>query len=310
MSREEKLKEFLKDYLKKKNLSLGDGEFKVLLREFLRFAYNPEEEGRELVDTADGSKTLIHKTYGEPYHSQTAGAVTESLYKFVKPSRILEKAKEKKVLRILDIGFGLGYNLAVALKHLWEVNPSLRVEIISFEKELLKEIPLLPEPYRKTHEFLLERVPEYDGEKLSLKVLIGDARKKIREVEEFKADAVFHDAFSPYKNPELWTLDFLSLVKERMDERGYWISYSSSLSVRKSLLTLGFKVGSSREVGRKRKGTVASLKAPVPPMEEDEVRKLALSPFAVPMRDETLDKEPLEILLDYLLKVYKFQRIT
>lgn len=308
MSREEYLKNYLENYLKKKNLYLGEEEFGLILREFLRFAYNPKEEGRELVDTADGSKTLIHKTYGEPYHSQTAGAVRECLYKFVKPSRILEKAKEKKVIRILDVGFGLGYNLAVALKHLWEVNPNLKVEIISLEREILKDIPLLPEPYRKVHEELLEKIPEYDGEKLSLRVLLGDARRKIKEVENFKADAVFHDAFSPYKNPELWTLDFLSLIKERVDDKGYWVSYSSSLSVRKSLLTLGFKVGSSKEVGRKRKGTVASLKSPVPPMEEDEIRKLVLSPFAVPMRDENLDKEPLEILIDYLLKVYKFLR--
>ncbi|RUM28823.1 MAG: hypothetical protein DSY32_03895 [Aquifex sp.] len=308
MSREEYLKNYLENYLKKKNLYLGEEEFSLILREFLRFAYNPKEEGRELVDTADGSKTLIHKTYGEPYHSQTAGAVRECLYKFVKPSRILEKAKEKKVIRILDVGFGLGYNLAVALKHLWEVNPNLKVEIISLEREILRDIPLLPEPYRKVHEELLEKVPEYDGEKLSLRVLLGDARRKIKEVENFKADAVFHDAFSPYKNPELWTLDFLSLIKERVDDKGYWVSYSSSLSVRKSLLTLGFKVGSSKEVGRKRKGTVASLKSPVPPMEEDEIRKLVLSPFAVPMRDENLDKEPLEILIDYLLKVYKFLR--
>jgi len=308
MSREEYLKNYLENYLKKKNLYLGEEEFGLILREFLRFAYNPKEEGRELVDTADGSKTLIHKTYGEPYHSQTAGAIRECLYKFVKPSRILEKAKEKKVIRILDVGFGLGYNLAVALKHLWEVNPNLKVEIISLEREILKDIPLLPEPYRKVHEELLEKIPEYDGEKLSLRVLLGDARRKIKEVENFKADAVFHDAFSPYKNPELWTLDFLSLIKERVDDKGYWVSYSSSLSVRKSLLTLGFKVGSSKEVGRKRKGTVASLKSPVPPMEEDEIRKLVLSPFAVPMRDENLDKEPLEILIDYLLKVYKFLR--
>ncbi|AAC07760.1 tRNA (5-methylaminomethyl-2-thiouridine)(34)-methyltransferase MnmD [Aquifex aeolicus] len=308
MKREEYLKNYLESYLRKKEVSLTEEEFNVILREFLRFAYNPEESGQEIADTADGSKTLIHKTYGEPYHSQTAGAIRESLYKFVRPSRILEKAKERKVIRILDVGFGLGYNLAVALKHLWEVNPKLRVEIISFEKELLKEFPILPEPYREIHEFLLERVPEYEGERLSLKVLLGDARKRIKEVENFKADAVFHDAFSPYKNPELWTLDFLSLIKERIDEKGYWVSYSSSLSVRKSLLTLGFKVGSSREIGRKRKGTVASLKAPVPPMEENEVRKLVLSPFAVPMRDEKLDKEPLEILIDYLLKVYKISR--
>ncbi|GAB6065104.1 tRNA (5-methylaminomethyl-2-thiouridine)(34)-methyltransferase MnmD [Aquifex pyrophilus] len=305
MNRETFLEKYLKNFLKRKEIKLNEEAFNTILRELKRFAYNPFGEGVNPAPTADGSYTLIHNKYGEPYHSQTAGAIREAYWKFVKPSRILEKAKKKEVIKILDIGFGLGYNLAVALKHLWDINPSLKVEIISFEKELIKDIPILPEPYREIHKRIISAVPEHEDERLKIKVYIGDARKEIKKV-EFNADAVFHDAFSPYKNPELWTCDFLKLIKERIDEKGYWVSYSSSLSVRKSLILLGFKVGSSKEVGRKRKGTVASLKAPVPPMEEEELRKLALSPFAKPMRDENLSKEPLEILIEYLLKVYNY----
>ncbi len=303
MNREAYLEKYLRNFLEKKEVKLKEEEFNTILRELKRFAYNPFGEGVNLAPTADGSYTLIHTKYGEPYHSQTAGAIREAFWKFVKPSRLLEKAKKKEVIRILDIGFGLGYNLAVALKHLWDTNPDLRIEIISFEKELLKNIPLLPEPYTEIHKMLISSIPEYEDERLKIKVYVGDARKEIKRV-NFTADAVFHDAFSPYKNPELWTYDFLKLVKERIDKEGYWVSYSSSLSVRKSLILLGFKVGSSKEVGRKRKGTVASLKSPVPPLEEAELRKLALSPFSKPMRDENLSKEPLEILIEYLLKVY------
>lgn len=308
MGREEFLIDYLKGYLKRKGLNLSDEEYSLLLREFLRFALYPTEEGVYPVPTADGSLTLINKYYGEPYHSQTAGAIRESLYKFIYPSRILDKAKEKSIVKILDIGFGLGYNLAIALKHLWEVNPDLKVEIISFEREFVKDIPLLPEPYRETHEYLLSAIPEYEDKRLTLKVFIGDAREEIRRVNSFKADAVFHDAFSPYKNPELWTLDFLKLLRERIDEWGYWVSYSSALCVRKALFLLGFQVGSSREIGRRRKGTVASLKAPVPPMDEEEIRKLHLSPFSKPLRDEQLNSYPLEILLNYLVDVYNLRK--
>lgn len=306
MNRKEYLRKFLEDYLKKIGLNLDDEGFSIILRELNRFAYNPKEEGVEVVYTSDGSLTLIHRKYGEPYHSQTAGAIRETIWKFIKPSRILEKAKTRKVIRILDIGFGLGYNLAIALKHLWEINPHIRIEVFSFEKELLQDIPLLPEPYREIHKWLLDRTPECEDDRFKFKIFLGDARKEIKKIGNFKADAVFHDAFSPYKNPELWTLEFLSLVKERIDEYGYWVSYSSSLAVRKALVLLKFKVGSSKELGRKRKGTVASLKANVPPIDEDELRKLVLSPFSIPFRDETLDSEPLEILTDYLLRVYKY----
>ncbi|WP_461829666.1 tRNA (5-methylaminomethyl-2-thiouridine)(34)-methyltransferase MnmD [Aquifex sp.] len=307
MNREEYLVKYLEDYLFRKGLKLSQEDYSLLLREFLRFAHDPTQEGAFPVPTSDGSLTLINKFYGEPYHSQTAGAVREALYKFIYPSKILERAKEREVVRILDVGFGLGYNIAIALKHIWEENPNVKVEIISLEKELRKDIPLLPEPYREVHELVLSAVPEYEDERLKIKVLLGDARKEIQKLKGFKADAVFHDAFSPYKNPELWTYDFLKLIKENMDPYGYWVSYSSALCVRKALFLLGFQVGSSRELGRKRKGTVASLKSPVPPLDEDEVRKLHLSPFSKPLRDENLNKEPLEILLDYLVEVYNLK---
>ena len=307
MNREEYLVRYLEEYLSRKHLNLSQEEYSLLLREFLRFAHDPTQEGAFPVPTSDGSLTLISKFYGEPYHSQTAGAIREALYKFVYPSKIVEKAKKKEVVRILDVGFGLGYNIAIALKHIWEANPGVRVEIISLEKELKKDIPLLPEPYREVHELVLSAVPEHEDERLKIKVLLGDARKEIQNLGGFKADAVFHDAFSPYKNPELWTYDFLKLIKENIDPYGYWVSYSSALCVRKALFLLGFQVGSSREVGRRRKGTVASLKASVPPLDEDEVRKLHISPFSKPLRDETLNKEPLEILLDYLVEVYNLR---
>ncbi len=307
MSREEYLVKYLKEYLSRKQLKLSQENYSLLLREFLRFAHDPTQEGTFLVPTSDGSLTLINKFYGEPYHSQTAGAIRESLYKFIYPSKILEKARKEEIIRILDVGFGLGYNIAIALKHIWEINPNVKVEIVSLEKDVKKDIPLLPEPYKEFHKLVLSAIPEYEDEKLKLRVFLGDARKEIRKLTNFKANAVFHDAFSPYKNPELWTYEFLKLIKENIDPYGYWVSYSSALCVRKALFLLGFQVGSSREVGRKRKGTVASLKAPVPPLDEDEVRKLHLSSFSKPLRDENLSKEPLEILLDYLVEVYNLR---
>ncbi len=307
MNREEYLAKYLEEYLSRKGLKLSQEDYSLLLREFLRFAHDPTQGGTFPVPTSDGSLTLINKFYGEPYHSQTAGAVREALYKFVYPSKILERAKRKEVVKILDVGFGLGYNIAIALKHIWEINPNVKVEVISLEKELKKDVPLLPEPYRETHKLVLSAIPEYEDERLKLKVLLGDARKEIQTLKDFKADAVFHDAFSPYKNPELWTYEFLKLIKENIDPYGYWVSYSSALCVRKALFLLGFQVGSSKEVGRKRKGTVASLRAPVPPLDEDEVRKLHLSFFSKPLRDKNLNKEPLEILLDYLVKVYNLK---
>ena len=52
--------------------------------------------------------------YNESYKTKSVGAYTESLHKFVKGTNIIERAKEKEV-RVLDICFGVGLNLAVTI---------------------------------------------------------------------------------------------------------------------------------------------------------------------------------------------------
>jgi len=286
-------------------ISLSEEEEERVLRDLRRWLGSKLEAG--LVRTEDGSPTLVHPC-GEPYHSITAGAITECREKFLKPSGLLDLAREKNYIRILDVGFGLGYNVAVAVYELRRINPKVGIEIISLEREIPEKLPILPEPYREIHEGILSMIPEGDREGVRLRILLGDARERIRETGDFFADAVFHDPFSPYKNPELWSLEFLREVKWRMDDRGRWVSYSSALPVRKALLDLGFKVGITKPVGRRRGGTVASIGASVRSLPEKERVKLESSPFSVPFRDPDLRNDPLDILIDYRLSVLLRER--
>ena len=292
-----------------KSLCVDLDETEVLraLKDIIRWRTS-EKNKTGMVKTFDGSLTLWSAEFGEPYHSVSAGAVRESIEKFVVPSRIIEKSIKRKRVRILDVGFGLGYNLAVALYKIREANPATEVEIISMEKKIVEDIPVLREPYTGFHRLVTGLLPEGEKEGVRLKVLLGDARKNVATLTGFGADAVFHDPFSPFKNPELWTLDFLEKVKSAMSLHGYWVSYTSSLPVRKALRDLGFRVGSSKPVGRKRSGTVATLRGEVEPLGMEEEEKLRGSPFSVPFRDPELDRDPLEILVEYRLSVLLRER--
>lgn len=286
-------------------ISLSEEEEKKVLRDIKRWIEPKLKVG--LVWTEDGSPTLIHPC-GEPYHSITAGAITECRDKFLKPSKLLELARRKDYVRILDVGFGLGYNVAVAVYELRKINPLVEIEIVSLEKSIPEEVPPLPEPYRDAHRDVLNMLPGDEREGIRLRVLFGDAREKVREIRDFLADAVFHDPFSPYRNPELWTLEFLRELMSRTEKDGRWVSYSSALPVRKALLSLGFRVGSTEPVGRKRGGTVATLSGWVEPLSEIERIKLESSPFSVPFRDPDLRSDPLDILIDYRLNVLLRER--
>lgn len=85
----------------------------------------------------------------------------------------------------------------------------------------------------------------------------GDARKSINQCNR-AYDVVFLDAFSPQKDPTLWTIHFLSLVKNKMNDNSVLVSYSKSTPFRSALLQLGFYVGKTFIEGGDM-GTVASL---------------------------------------------------
>ncbi|MDQ7082077.1 MAG: MnmC family methyltransferase [Aquificota bacterium] len=172
----------------------------------------------------------------------------------------------------------------------------------------LEDIPPLPEPYRKIHGELISSLPLYESGNVRVRLLLGDARKRIYEVLRFEADAVFHDPFSPFKNPELWTLDFLKLVKEALSPEGVWVSYTSALPVRRALFDLGFRVGESVPVGRRRGGTVASLRCEVPELPRETLLKIRTSPYSVPMRDPDLCWDALRILAEYRISVLLRER--
>ncbi len=295
------LEEIFDKCISKMSISLSQKSKESVLKEISAWL-KPSIKGEGPVITKDGSITLVNPQYGEAYHSLTAGAISECLMKFVEPSRIVQKAQSKKKIRILDIGFGLGYNLAVAIERIRSVNSRTEIEILSFEKLLSENIPLLPEPYKRYHKLLLDGFPEFCKDGISFKLLLGDARQKVGECRGFDADAVFHDAFSPYRNPELWTYEFLKEIKEAIATDGFWVSYTSSLPVRKALKLLGFGLNDSPNVGRKRGGTLASLTIK-DDLNFEDIRKINSSPYAIPFRDETLNTEPLEILVNYRLWV-------
>lgn len=67
---------------------------------------------REIITTADGSKTIHLPELNENYHSHH-GALQEAKHVFIQHG--LDFLKEKKALNILEIGFGTGLNALLTL---------------------------------------------------------------------------------------------------------------------------------------------------------------------------------------------------
>jgi len=250
------------------------------------------------VRTADSSLTFFSSEYGENYHS-VSGAMAEAVNKFVRPCKIKELAIRGN-LRILDIGFGLGYNIVAALHAARTAREGCGIEIVSLEKSILppQELDMMELPPELAQYYgLVKEMAERHfsrGEGIRLSILEGDARKKIKDTKT-TFDAVFLDPFSPRKNPELWTVEFFRQIAGRMTETAILATYSAATPVRCGLKEAGLRIGPGPGDAMKKGGTLATKNGDLEPLSEKEARRLEISPERVPFYDLGLNYTAEEI---------------
>jgi hypothetical protein len=135
-----------------------------------------------------------------------------------------------------------------------------KLEMISLEydPDVLKAAAALPVHPHKELINALQKDGEYNSPYAHVKIIFGDARQTLQTVSgPFKR--IFLDGFSPDANPELWTFDFIKLLKEKAASDARIMAYSSAYPVISSFLQLGFDLRVSEPYGRKRPGLAACL---------------------------------------------------
>ncbi len=235
--------------------------------------------------SADGSETLYSKEYEECYHSIKDGAFQEALYKHVLPAFSLVPPKPH--LRILDICFGLGMNTLTTLHYLQYQSATKSVTIFSPELDselllLLKDLryPVQLQKYLPIIEQLVNnRV--YKSDNISIELFVGDAREYIKTLGGI--DIVYQDAFSPKKNPMLWTVEYFNDIASLMNEDGVLTTYSIATPVRLALYEAGFRIYEMQPKGV-RKITIASKS--ILPLQEIDMEQKKLRATAQPLRDK------------------------
>lgn len=252
--------------------------------------------------TADGSYTFFSATFGEQFHS-IYGARQEAQGIYVQGCQLCQKAQQHGTIRLLDVCYGLGYNSAAALAAIWRVNPNCQVELVALELdiEVIQSAiaHALLDQWSAPVSTLLQRLAQaqtLDTPQLRGELLLGDARQTIQILTQrgFQADAIFLDPFSPPKCPQLWTVEFLSLVAQCLAPTGLLATYSSAAAVRRGLQLAGLTITSIYGTARKAPGTLASQQLSLPPLSPKEQEHLQTR-AAIPYRDRDLQATPQEI---------------
>ncbi len=225
-----------------------------------------------IVSTQDGSQTLYSELYNENCHSE-AGAVEETKLHYLKACQVLEKSKEQKEISILEIGFGLGIGWETTFHAL--KNDSCHLSFLSVEIDPELVAWAMKERSLPTH---------------GLEILVGDARETLKAFQkqypQRKFDCIYQDAFSPRRNPELWTVEWFTLLRSLSHSQTIMSTYSASSSVRKSMIEAGWILREGHKFGPKRSATIAFNQGEQDPVILD---KLERSP-AIVLREENIDE--------------------
>jgi len=257
-----------------------------------------------LISTDDGSRTFAHPRHGQTCHSR-AGAWRESCERYALECRLREQARARpeRALCVLDVGTGLGFNLAAALWALEGTGCGLDALSLEVEREVLvrtlatarsgelydgapAELVRFHAPVVAALERALADeagaaragVPlEVDGVRAGeLRLLVGDARATLAATPRTpRFDAVFLDPFSREVEPELWQPGFLAEVAARMAPAAWLSTYSTSLAVRAALARAGLCTGPGIRVGSKASGTLARRTPELPAFDARTARRVA-----------------------------------
>lgn len=290
---------------------------KEIIREVFELEANGHKDARELfkdeiagflIRTEDGSFTLIsdkRDQESETLHSKF-GARTEAFEKFAIPSKLLEKAENNSVIKVLDICSGIGYNVSALLDYLKDSNVQIEIDMVESSLETIATTLFIPdicnshsyvkkaiETYLIKHGYLhynkvLSNIPS----NVKLNIHVCDARDYIKNCRQKEYDAVFLDPFSPAKCPELYSVDFFNKLKGFLTPTALILTYTAASPVRSGLIEAGLHVGEGPKVHRSG-GTVASRSEEDidTPLSFSDIKVIALSDVGIPFIDPNLDDD-------------------
>jgi hypothetical protein len=239
----------------------------------------------QLVPLANGQKTLYSASYGEKMHPGL-GPSAEAELLYVRQLKICERIEQQRgEFVIWDVGLGAAANAIATLRATRDISGELR--IVSFDNTseplefALKNAPALG--YLAGYEeplagLLRDRRADFDNGKVKVhwEFHLGDfprwleRRSPTRRVDEITPvqigletgapHAIFYDAFSPAKNPAMWTLAGFENLFRALDPAlpCALTTYSRSTMIRATLLLAGFFVGVGHATGLKEETTIAA----------------------------------------------------
>lgn len=214
---------------------------------------------REVIQTADGSKTIYIPEMDENYHSGH-GALQEALHVFIQNG--LRKLSDLNEIDVFEMGFGTGLNALLSLVES-EQKPIhyVGIEAYPVEEELIAQIgyeefvdPKYHSLFYKMHAVSWDEehalTPHFSFEKIHSKIEDHNVRAN-------SFDVVFYDAFGPRAQAAMWEPVILEKMYSMLKLGGFLVTYCAKGQVKRDLKAIGFTIEAVPGPPGKREMTLA-----------------------------------------------------
>jgi len=283
----------------------------------------------QLVQLAGGAYSLRSLAHGETFHP-VIGPVAEAEALYVRQLRLCERLKNHcGEFVIWDVGLGAAANALTVLRALREISGKIR--LVSFDctveplKFALKNAAALGyfDGYEHQIAGLLQKnsvefqngkskvIWQFKGgdfptflsrsssrrESALTSEIAGLSRRTSAATKFLSPHAILFDAYSPAKNPAMWTLPLFTNLFQLLDPQRPCAlpTYSRSTILRVTLLLAGFFVGVGHATGFKEETTIAAndLSLISEPLDLRWLERARISHSAEPMTEAIYRIAPL-----------------
>lgn len=204
----------------------------------------------QIIETGDGSHTLINTTLDETYHSRH-GALQESEHVFIRLGlqHWLDSYPTASSVRILEVGLGTGLNAWLTLMKAQDY-PNVQfhytaLEPYPIEKAVLQQLNYVQRQEQANKEYfnIIHQAIWNQPEPLLDNFTLN---KQLTTLEGWEAsenfNLIYFDAFAPNKQPELWEKTIIKKVTDLLTPSGIWVTYSAKGQLKRDLKSLGLQV--------------------------------------------------------------------
>ena len=265
--------------------------------------------GYRIVRLSSGVYSVHSLAHAETFHP-VIGPVAEAEALYVRQLDLVERLRRHSgEFVVWDVGLGAAANALTLVRALREV--PCKIRLISFDHTLeplgfalahSEHLPYLSGYEPKLTNLLDTLQTDFPDGNCSLQwsVQLADFPSLLRTPEAAalpKPHLVMFDAFSPAKNPAMWTLPLFSDLFRLLDPNRSCAlpTYSRSTMLRVTLLLAGFFVGVGHATGQKEETTVAanSLELIQAPLDLRWLSRAHRSRSAEPMFEPIYRQTPL-----------------